>query len=368
MTATLDRMTASTSTAQPRFTLRGPEDVLAKVPFLVGFHPRESLVALAFGADHQIRFTIRVDLPGRPARSSANPVATSDNRVPRQSPGVVAPAEVDELVRHLVRVFRKRSARYAVAVAYTTDRAAARPVLDAFRRRMRPVGIDVLDLLVADGRRWWSEGCTDHECCPPEGNLYDLARHPVTAQSVYAGEVALDDEDALRRSVARPDGAAALRMRELTTRTETELRERLAGEADPVSAWKAAGRAHVEDLLRRCRTDPERLTDEEVALASVFVSDVKGRDEIWRLMTRTSAMVHVALWSVVVRRTVTPYDVAPAALLAFSAWLSGNGGLSRCALERAFASDPSYPMAGLVEQLLAGAVPPDQWSRFEETW
>ena len=45
-------------------TARGPEDLLAAVPVVLGFHPQESLVMLTFGALRS--FHARLDLPSAP--------------------------------------------------------------------------------------------------------------------------------------------------------------------------------------------------------------------------------------------------------------------------------------------------------------
>ena len=352
-------MTTSTSSDRTRVTLRTPDDVLAKVPFLVGFHPQESLVVLAFGPDQQLLFTLRVDLPDEAevglSGSGDRDVALSDDCTVTRT-----------FVRPLVRVVRTRGASRALLVAYTSSREAARPVLRATHRTMAGVGIEVLDLLVADGRRWWSDACDDAGCCPPTGNPYDLASHPVTVSSVFAGEVALADEDAVRRSLAPVEGPSRKSMQDMTARVLAEMAERFSDAPDRVAATTAAGRRHVVDLLRRRGSDPAGLSDRQVAEASVFVSDLDARDAIWRLVTKESARLHVALWSEVCRRAVKPYDVAPATLLAFAAWLGGEGALARCALERAIASNPDYPMAGLVEELLIGVVPPEAW--LESEW
>ena len=42
-------------------TARGPADLLAAVPVVLGFHPHDSLVMLTFGAERT--FHARVDLP-----------------------------------------------------------------------------------------------------------------------------------------------------------------------------------------------------------------------------------------------------------------------------------------------------------------
>ena len=49
---------------------------------------------------------------------------------------------------------------------------------------------------------------------------------------------------------------------------------------------------------------------------------------------------------------------APAALLAFVAWQSGDGALANVALDRALADDPRYSMALLLRQVITAGAPP----------
>ena len=60
------------------------------------------------------------------------------------------------------------------------------------------------------------------------------------------------------------------------------------------------------------------------------------------------------------RRAPVHLRAAPAALLGFAAWLSGDGALAWCAVERAQEAEPGYGLAGLLHAL-AGAVPPSAW-------
>ena len=53
-----------------------------------------------------------------------------------------------------------------------------------------------------------------------------------------------------------------------------------------------------------------------------------------------------------VRRSPTELLAAPAALLAFAAWLAGDGALAWCAVDRCALADPDYRMAGLVAHTL----------------
>ena len=80
--------------------------------------------------------------------------------------------------------------------------------------------------------------------------------------------------------------------------------------------------------------------------------------------------VYVRVWN---RTAIAATNVrarvfyAPAAtLLAFAAWLSGDGALAWCALDRARTADPDYSMAALVERALTCAVPPSSWEPLTE--
>jgi hypothetical protein len=76
--------------------------------------------------------------------------------------------------------------------------------------------------------------------------------------------------------------------------------------------------------------------------------------------------MHVELWRDLVRRTPHDLMAAPAALLGFAAWLSGDGALAWCAVERCQEVEPDYRLAGLLTQALAGAVPPSTWRPFDQ--
>ena len=65
----------------------------------------------------------------------------------------------------------------------------------------------------------------------------------------------------------------------------------------------------------------------------------------------------VELWRDVTRRARADLVAAPATLLAYAAWRSGNGVLARMAVDRALAADPRYPMALLVGEAVDKALP-----------
>jgi hypothetical protein len=311
----------------------------------VGFHPRESLVVLAIRPDQEVHCTLRVDLP------------------PDVATGVDESALLGFAV-HLADVVFRHGTTHALLVAYTSSPAEVSRVLETVHLALETAGVLVLDRLVADGQRWWSDACRDPECCPPTGTAYDLAHHPVTARSVFAGEVALADEDALRRSIAPADSESSPELREHIAQVEAEFERGCLAEAGPDQVGGEAvvrmldARRYVSALVETGAGISTPLTDDQVARVCVLVADGRVKAEVAKLITPETAGVHQELWTQVLRRSVEPHDAGPATLLAFPAWSSGQGALARCALDRALAGDPDCPMASFVAELLARGVAP----------
>jgi hypothetical protein len=358
-------MNTPTRTHRPGFTLRTAEDVLAKVPYLVGFHPHESLVVLALRPDQRVHCTLRADLPPPTEWPESEGVVHGRGQsvdVGNQSVDVGNQSAAD-LAMHVADVLAPQRVSHALLVAYTSNPFGVGGVLRTVHAILESAGVAVLDRLIADGRRWWSDGCEDAECCPPCGTPYDLAHHPVTARSVFAGEVALADEDALRRSVASACGKAASTMRGLIARMEADIAQE---SGDDASADARCRDARMEDARHQVAAIVETgagvsspLSDEQVARISVLVADHRARAAVAKLITPETAAVHQSLWTQVLRRTVEPHDAGPATLLAFAAWSAGDGALARCVLERVLASDPDCPMACFVAELLFHGVAPE---------
>jgi hypothetical protein len=81
---------------------------------------------------------------------------------------------------------------------------------------------------------------------------------------------------------------------------------------------------------------------------------------VW--LARGDARRAVELWSDAVRRLPDTYVAGPAAVLAFAAWLLGDGALAWCAVDRCRDAEPTHSLAGLVAQLLESATSPDEWT------
>ncbi len=308
-------MTKTTAT----LTARSPEDVLAAVPLVLGFMPEESVVMLTFGAEHP--FHARLDLP-RNARERR----------------AAAEALVDPAVRHGVR--RVLFVLYAVDAALA--RSCARALVRAFTRR----GVDVVDVLRSDGRRWF---LVPLDPSGPEsaGTPYDVTGHLVTAQSVAAGRVTRSARGELAESVARDLPAAAA--------VAAAARE-LEPDVPPDLPWVRA----TVDRWGAGVDPPDPAT---AARLLVALRDPAARDSVLDAVDRVGADQRLALWSGLVRAAPDHLLAPVASVLAFHAWLAGDGALAWCALERAAEGRPACSLADVVAEALEQALPPSLWRR-----
>jgi hypothetical protein len=114
----------------------------------------------------------------------------------------------------------------------------------------------------------------------------------------------------------------------------------------------------VSEAIAAYRRGGRFTTDDQLAWLSVALTSLQVRDDAWARMDMDYRDLHRRLWTDVVRRAEPQYVPAPASLLAFTAWQSGNGALANVALERALEADPSYSMALLLRDVMDAGAPP----------
>lgn len=330
------------SSPRPVARLTTPAELVASLPYSVGFVPTESLVVLCC---HEPRgragLCLRFDLP--------------------------AAADEAALAREVAERVRFERATRVVLAIYTSDGdqqgLARRALADAVAAELDDL-VMTEAVLVRDGR-FWSYLCSRPECCPPEGRLVEAgttsaAVSLLQAESVLQGRAVLPDREAVVASLAPPGllAAAAARQRcaactELLTGSMLE-----AGVADT----RLASLQTWQDVVHRYRTPPATLGDLEAAALAVSLTDVIVRDAVAVLWFRDEQAV-TAVLTEVCRRTPQPYDAPACALLAWVTYAGGGGALVGVALERALASDPTYSLARLLVEAASRQLPPLQLRR-----
>jgi Domain of unknown function (DUF4192) len=324
----------------PRIRVSSPADVLAVVPRLLGFHPSASLVVIGAGPPGtRIELAFRYDLPDPPDARQADDMAT-----------------------HAVAVLRHRRLSTVIAVGYGPGPLVT-PVADALSAALRGSGLRLQELLrVADGR-YWSYVCANPDCCPPDGVPFDAQTNQAAAAMTVAGLVALPDRAALAGTVAPVTGPAAEAMEQATGRAR-ERATALLGPSRPGPAAGSrlldAGRRSVQAAITTYRDGGQVTGDDELAWLSVVLALLPVRDDAWARMDPDPGQraAHLRLWTDVARRARPAYRPAPASLLAFTAWQSGDGALANIAIDLALEADPGYSLALLLRDIIEAGVPP----------
>ncbi|MGI5164176.1 DUF4192 domain-containing protein [Spirillospora sp. CA-253888] len=306
---------------RPRMVVTDPQDAIAAVPFLLGFHPTDSLVVLAGGGPRET-CALRHDLP-----------VTDD---------------------HVAAVLAGNGFLNAVVLGYGPADLVV-PSARLVREALTARGVEVKAAVrVADGR-WWSLTCAEEECCPPSGRPYDITSSRLAAEAVYRGEAVLPDRDALARSVA-PLGRP---MRDSTARAEERFfnSAREGPKARAGARLEREGSVLLDALLTRAREGGPFPDDDELADLAIHLTNLNVRDEAWGRVQGDDPFFAITFWRHVLQRVDERYVSAPACLLAFAAYSAGDGGLANVALDRA---EPGYTMAVLLREVMYAGIPPSE--------
>jgi hypothetical protein len=322
MTSTRDQGSRGAS-APLTLTARSPEDLLALAPVVLGFLPADSVVMLTFGASEP--FHARLDLPG---------------------PGHGA-GEVAEVVDLLITPARRHGVQRVVLLIYSADRGLVQQVWQGLRCGFDEAGIGVVDALRVAEERWYPL-CGRDDRARESGVSFDISSHPFLVQAIVDGRVTHGSRAALAATIA-PEDEAVARLSALTA---------VCDQADDLlveGSW-------IESTLTRQLSDGSLPDDRELARILVGVATLGLRDAAWSTLTRELAREAVAWWTHALTRCPDGLAAGPAALLAWAAWLHGNGALAWCAVDRCESAEPGYGLGRIVADLLERAQPPSSWS------
>lgn len=323
----------------PVLKISCPGDLVAAVPHLLGFAPRQSAVLVCErGPRRRVSFTMRFDLPEGDS-------AAGDGLSWRE--------HIDCAVQPMLR----QQPDGVQLLVFTDEGVSAegllpwRTFVEDLSERFRSEGVDVRDALCVTGGRWWSYRCADPRCCPREGTPVHGAGSMVEAAFVFEGSAPLADREQLRARVAPIGGIAAVSL----GRAFDAAYERLAGEPNPS---QAAIEAHL-DQWHRSRDTPPRPSEHQAWADLVAPLElIPFRDH---LLVTVVADPRIWLDLLVAATRQAPYDCAApvASVLAAAAYADGNGALANVALERALDERPDYSLARLLMHGLVNAMPPE---------
>lgn len=330
-------------TANPIPPITCPSSLVASCAPLLGFVPSASMVVLIHGPRSGLPVVMRVDLP--------------------------LPAEVEAWARTVAASVGNAGAIAVDLVAWVdVDDGALRSGLpstsaaDALVRTLEDLGVEVVDAVSTNGRRWWGHRCDEPDCCPDQGSRLDSGTMTaVQAEYVFAGCAPLGSRDQVAERIS-PDAARAAAAGVAMTQVQKPRR---------IERWRDAQIAWLSDLLlteHRRAPQPRRALDaRRAARLHLALADIRVRDTLVRrlaLADRSCAQCGAEQVEVLcdALRSAPRGTAAPAAtVLAIVAWIHGEGALATIALDRAHEEDPGYRLADLTSRLIARGTDPLVW-------
>ncbi|AEA28891.1 hypothetical protein Psed_6820 (plasmid) [Pseudonocardia dioxanivorans CB1190] len=292
----------------PAIRLTAHGDLVSTVGALLGYHPANSLVLLAFGTGiSQIGPVIRADLP--PAREVEVHTARMLAMVP--------PEYQDHAILVTVSTLPREDAARDASLVLTA--AGVRVTASVHTAGTRP------------GDRW---SCLDPGCA--ESGTVPAPPAELAARLAWHGRPTLDSREALDQALAPGDPETLARRAHLLA-------------ADACPEVPGVGQV-VDDYLAH------RVLDDDRVLALVAaMADQRGVVE--QLRERSSDLR--AVLEALVPATPAPWSAHPAAYLALAALLHGDGAHAVAAATRATRADPTSLLAQLVSAVAGRSPSPD---------
>ena len=106
--------------------------------------------------------------------------------------------------------------------------------------------------------------------------------------------------------------------------------------------------------------DGQQLGDPEIAGLACALADVEVRDTLYALAIGHDAGDAESLWALLARTLPPPWRAEALVLLAFSAYVRGDGPLAGVSLEAALRCDPGHRMAGMLDTALQSGLRPER--------
>jgi Domain of unknown function (DUF4192) len=359
-----------------------PRELLALIPFQLGFRPRDSAVVVSLrGTARVVGLIARVDLDDLLAGGASGVAGEIINRVARDGPsGVVLAMFTDDDVA---------TARQPVSAAMRAWRTMTRAA-SGVDRAGEGCAAPVVDSWIVASTGYFAPGCVDAGCCPPRGrSLLDLTSTIVGAQMVVAGAAVLDSRDDLAQILRATESqrhrtrSAAARWRRTgdiaahgrqpwREKSLAQWRAALVGEPSPADLGRieaalddvvvrdavllscVPGVGSLPEKLIESAGEPAPTDDSAVGRAIARIVDpAEGIRADEQLCTAACAVLEG-----VIAHGRVGKQAPSLTLLGLIAWWRADGARAAVLLEQAVASDSGYRLAMLLRRALDAGLPP----------
>ena len=311
-------------------TLTSPIDLLAAVPFLIGYAPKDSLVLVGLRGD-EMSLAMRVDYPED-----------------------VDLDQIDTLANHLV----KEKSDGALLVAYLPSEVMdAECLLTPLREAIELREIKVRECVIVSKGKWRSSICTDPTCCPPEGSeLPTFEETRIAAEQVAMGKpLPFPDLEGLLESIKSESNEEI--------KNFVKKIKPINYKAEGVRVLQREGALAVNDLAAEFAEKGMSGDNLLIALVLKRLLDLQVRDYAMGIVCEENIETMWQMWRHLMKIAPSGY-IAPVATL-FSAvnYERGDGAMATKSLEKALEDQPNYPLAKLLKRVYAAGWPPESFAK-----
>ncbi|AMY55796.1 DUF4192 domain-containing protein [Rhodococcoides fascians] len=327
-----------------RVRIGDASELLAAIPAMLGFDPHRSMVLIALeDGGTSIGPTMRHDLvlagEHTDRRAGSDTRATPDMLdVIDYLAGYCAFENIVSVIAVFVddRLGRNERTHYTLDVQDLVNELEV--TLPTFGVRLEAA---FATSAIADAAHWWSlQGPRQH------GRIADPTASPLTVARVLGGYPVRGSRDELAEFIApgpvETVQAVAAEMARFRRSDALSLTDHLTA---------------VLSYLARSPYDSE-LETTDFARVAVAIGHVQVRDAVLALTLGEDADVVEEFWAHLVRVVPNRERAIAATLLAFSAYVRGDGPMARIAIDAALKADSSHSLASLLDRSLGvGASP-----------
>lgn len=317
-------------------TLTSPHDLLHAIPFLIGYHPQDSLVIVGLTGD-SIGLAMRMDYPD-----------------------TGMPDFYGSITKHLV----DDGATSALLAAYMPlGRSDGEEVAGDLIFALNRDGISVRESLIIEGDRYRSTLCTDCECCPLTGTLIpDISSSRIAAEEVSMGRpmpfASIDD---MALSIA-PSAIAQ-------DPTWISLVQSFWVDPDfeDLNPLQIDGATAIVDLAGEYQEGRSAQDSELIARVIGRMTEIQVRDFALGVHSIENSDIYWAMWRQLLRIAPAGFVAPVACVFAAIAYERGAGALAQKALDRAVVDNPDYSLTTLLRRVFNAGWPPSAFSQMRST-
>ncbi|MFD7411279.1 DUF4192 domain-containing protein [Kitasatospora purpeofusca] len=334
-------------------TMRGPADMAEALPYLLGFFPDDSIVAVGLQPPglHQ-GGVIRLDIPESEAEW---------------------PSAAEETAALMVRLSERQEQRPVQVLLYLCQDPAVRgpgrehgppvaerlrPLAERLRQSFESRGVRVKESLCVSAGRWWSYLCTREGCCHPGGHPVRSrpGPGPVAVAATVAGLAPRGSRKEILAGLAPigPPGAES-------------ARAALARAGAAPGGWRRPldrreGARLVDTAVAQFMAGAVSLDDDRAAELLLALQDRVLRDRAAEYARPAELASTRRLWAFLVTRCVAPHErlaAPPLTLLAWVSWVAGDAATARVVLGHTLRRAPGYLLAQLLYESMNGGFAPE---------